>query len=806
MFRGSESLGASQFHETTAITGGNFNADTQASVTQYFFEMPSQYLDIALSLEASRAQNLLDTQALWDQERGAITQEVTSDNSSAIYRLLDKSVKRIFAGTPYADFGLGTVPSFKAMRAADLKAFYAKWYHPNNAVYVIVGDVDPQTTIAKVRALFEHIPARPLPARPAVKLRALTPVTLTDDSSDPITFGVLAYRVPGYQNPDYFASQILNDVLNNPRGALGELRFSGKTLQTFAQSITYDKAGLTIVGSVVPVTTKGQQAVDDIKTVLEAYKKTGLPADLVEVAKRKEIAQAEQQRNSISSLASLWSQSLAVENRTPDDDLAGLQRVSLDDVNHVLRTYYDNSTVTALIATPKSANPGGGGAGRVGEDNTVVPTEHKPLPRFAQRVLDNLRVPPSDVAPAQSTLPNGLKLVVVPEPYSHSVVVHGRILNNPGIEDPAGKDGVESVLAQLLQFGTTTYDRVAYQTELDKIAADVTPGTDFSLDVPSAGFERGIELLADAQLHPALPEQGFGIVKAQTVGALTGENKSPDFLARQALLAALYPASDPVRRYATPESAGSLVLGDVRAQFAATYRPDLTTIVVVGDVTVAQAQAAVAASFGAWTVAGPKPALDLVPVAPNKATTAQVPATGRIQSTVVLAQTMALPRKDPAFALLNLADTVLTGGFYASLLYHDLRELHGYVYNVNSRLVVGKTRGEFRVGYGSDPQNVARAQKLVVDDLIALQQHGIPADRLQRSKALLLGGLPVKRESYDGLASRLLDYASEDLPLDQDVRDASKVLGASSPQVQAALVRWIRPNDFVRVVTGPGPK
>lgn len=805
LFRGSASLGASQFAETTAITGGNFNADTQSALTQYFFEMPAQYLDIALNLEASRAHNILDSQHLWAQERGAITQEVTSDNSDATFRLFQKATAHIFAGTPYADGGLGTVASFKKIQAPDLKAFYAKWYHPNNAVYVIVGDVDPQTTLAKVRALFERIPARPLPARKPVRLRPLTRVTLSDDSDQSYTLSILAYRVPGYESQDYFAAQILNDVLNSPRGALGELRFSGKSLQTFAQSNFFAKAGLTLVGSAVPITTNGHQAADDIRAIVENYKRTGLPAELVEVAKQREIAQAEQQRNSVSGLASLWSQSLAQENRTPDEDLAGLEQVSVDDVNRVLRAYFNNLTVTTLIATPKSAGAGGPSGGRVAEDNTVIPTEHKPLPAFAQNVLAHLSVPPNSLAPVLTVLPNGLKVVAVQEPYSHSVVVRGRIATNRGIQAPAGKDGVDDIAEGLLEFGTTTYDRVAYQTELDKIAADVSPGAGFSLDVLSANFERGVELLADEQLHPAFPAQAFGIVKGQVVGELEGEVRSPDFIARQALLKALYPPGDPVLRHASPATAQAVTFDDVKRQFAATFRPDLTTIVVVGDVTPERALATITKSFGNWSAAGPKPELDVAPVPQNGPATARVPATGRIQSSVTLAQTVGIARNDSDYPLLRLANTVLTGGFYSSLLFHDLRELHGYVYSVRSALSAGKTRGEFSVEYGSDPQNVLRAQRLIVDDIAALQQRGIPADRLLRSKALLVGSLPVARESYDGLASQLLGYASDDFPLDQDVRFATTILGATSEQVQAALQKWVRPKEFVRVVTGPGP-
>ncbi|MBV8727435.1 MAG: insulinase family protein, partial [Candidatus Eremiobacteraeota bacterium] len=84
MFRGSKTISESQLSDISAITGGNNDADTQSEVTQFFFSMPSQYLDIALRLEASRARGLTLSQKAWDIERGAILNEVTQDNSIAV--------------------------------------------------------------------------------------------------------------------------------------------------------------------------------------------------------------------------------------------------------------------------------------------------------------------------------------------------------------------------------------------------------------------------------------------------------------------------------------------------------------------------------------------------------------------------------------------------------------------------------------------------------------------------------------------------------------------------------------------------
>ena len=95
MFRGSATLSSSQLMDAVGITGGHFDADTTPAITQYYFTVPSAYLDIALRAERSRATGLLMSQKLWAQERGAITQEVQQDQSNAFYRLFVKMQDRL---------------------------------------------------------------------------------------------------------------------------------------------------------------------------------------------------------------------------------------------------------------------------------------------------------------------------------------------------------------------------------------------------------------------------------------------------------------------------------------------------------------------------------------------------------------------------------------------------------------------------------------------------------------------------------------------------------------------------------------
>lgn len=154
MFRGSPGLSADQLAYVSSAMGGEFNADTQQTVTQYFFTVPAEDLDVALQVEAVRMRGLLPDDALWERERGAIEQEVSRDLSNPEYRLYTQLLEALFRGTPYAHDALGTRPSFDRTTGADLRRFHDQWYAPNNAVLVVAGDVHPDRVLAEVKALF----------------------------------------------------------------------------------------------------------------------------------------------------------------------------------------------------------------------------------------------------------------------------------------------------------------------------------------------------------------------------------------------------------------------------------------------------------------------------------------------------------------------------------------------------------------------------------------------------------------------------------------------------------------------------
>jgi zinc protease len=808
-FRGCTGMTADQTAAIYAQLGGQNNADTQQNITQYFATVPAADLDVALQAQATCLRGIDDSQKEWDQERGAIEQEVSRDLSNPTYKFISRLNADMFAGTPYAHDPLGTKPSFDQTTGAMLKEFYEKWYTPSNSILVIVGDIDPAATLAKIKHLYEGIPNHPLPARPAVNLQPVKPETFTLDSNLPYVLGFVAYRLPGTDSPDYAASQVLADVLASQRADLYGMVPAGKALAAeFGMAETYPKASVGFGLVALPSGGDSDTAIAEMKSILNGYAEKGVPEDLVLAAKRSEVAQAEFQRNSIPGLAGVWSTALAAEGRTsPEEDIDAIRKVTLADVNRVAKKYLFNAnTITATLKPVPTGQPVASKGFGGGEQVTAAPTKPVQLPDWAAASLEQLKVPTEYIKASDTTLPNGIRLIVRTDTTSPTITLMGSVKHDEDLQAPTGQEGLADVLDDLYSYGTQSLDRIAFQKALDDIAANESAGYRFSLSVLKDNFSRGVQLLADNELHPALPAQAFTIVQHQTAQFVAGNLQSPGYRTSRALDLALLPTGDPSLREVTPQTLSKLTLDQVKQYHATTMRPDLTTIVVIGDITPEDARAVIEKWFGDWKAAGPKPETTLPAVPVNKPSAANVADAEQVQDSVVLAEQLPINRFDPDYYPLQLGTHVLGGGFYATRLYHDLRQVAGYVYTVDVGLSATKTRATYTVSYGCDPDNVSKARQLIERDLNQMRTDAVSEGELHQAKALLLRQIPLSESSEEAVAGGMLARARIGLPLDEPIRAANKYVQLNADDVKAAFARHIRTDNLVQVVRGPAPK
>jgi zinc protease len=689
-----------------------------------------------------------------------------------------------------------------------LHDFYDSWYAPNNAILVIVGDVNPQKTLDGIHTLFDDIPARKIPERPALQLSSVTSNTLKLDTDLPYGLAVVSFRAPGSDDPDFAATNILGDVLSSQRGSLYALVPEGKALYAGFSLSGLPQASVAYAMAAFPQGGNGEGLVKQLQDILADDLKNGVPPDLVDAAKRHELASEEFQRNSISGLAMEWSNALAVEGRqSPEDDIDAIEKVTVDDVNRVARKYLASESAIVAVLTPQpSGKPISSKSFGGAESLATKGTKAVPLPDWATQAVNRLDIPSLTIHPVVSTLSNGIKLIVQSESIGNGVNITGEIKNNADLETPSGQEGVSNVLNELFSYGTHTLDRVAFQKALDDIGADESAGTNLSLQVLADHFDRGVELLADNELHPALPDQAFKVVQQETAASLVGELKSPDYLTRRALTAGLYPKNDPSLREARPETVSALTLQNVNDYYRHIFRPDLTTIVVIGNVSPDHAKEVFEKYFGSWKASEPQPKTDLPAVPSNTPSVTAVPDKSRVQVNVSLAETLGLNRFDPDYYALELGNHVLGGGFYATRLYQDLRENAGLVYFVASSFNIGKTRAVYSVDYACDPQNVSKARAVVERDLKTMQTTLVGDEDLRQAKAMLLRQIPLSEASVDSIAGGLIARATIGLPLDEPVIAAHRYVELNADQVKSAFAKWLRPDDLVQVTEGPNPK
>jgi zinc protease len=356
-----------------------------------------------------------------------------------------------------------------------------------------------------------------------------------------------------------------------------------------------------------------------MKRILTEYATKGVPSELVDAAKRSEVAGAEFQRNSIPGLASVWSDALAANGRkSPDDEVAAIKAVKLADVNRIAKQYLLEKNSVGGVLKPV---PAGGPVSSKGfggnEQLTSAPTKPVQLPAWAEGKLAALEVPTAGSNTVDTKLSNGLRLIVKTVRTSPTVTVLGNVRHEHNLETPPGKDGEVDVLEELFSYGTENLDRLAFQKALDDIAATESAGFSFSVRVLKNDFSRGVELLADNELNPALPAEAFEIVRRQTADFVKGNLESPGYRADRALLEGLLPHGDPGLREVTPKAVEAISLEDLRQYHARTIRPDLTTIVVIGDISAEEARIVIEKWFGSWKASGPAPETTLPAVPAN---------------------------------------------------------------------------------------------------------------------------------------------------------------------------------------------
>ena len=421
--------------------------------------------------------------------------------------------------------------------------------------------------------------------------------------------------------------------------------------------------------------------------------------------------------------------------------------------------------------------------------------------------------PPALKLPAVQTtvLPNGLTLAIV-EMHKVPVVDVQLLIDAGAARDPSTAPGLATFTATMLQQGAGARSALDIADEAAFLGAQLGTAAGFdgasaSIHVPKRRLEAALDLLADVVLRPAFADSEIARQRELRAAQLVQQRDEPVSVANIAFPAIVYGREHPYGHplNGTDSATARLARASVAEFYRTNYRPNGARILIVGDVTLAQARRLIAARFGGWE-RGDVPAFPSPAAAPPTAarTVYLIDKPGAAQSVVRIGH-LGPVRTTPDWFALEVLNTIL-GGAFTSRLNQNLRETRGYTYGAFSQFVPRRLSGAF-VALASVV--TAKTDSSLIEflkELRRIRTETVAPAELAKAKAYLTLGLPGDFETTGGAAARFRDLLSFGLPLDYYDRYVDRINAVTAADVQRVARQYIDPDRFDIVVVGDKTK
>jgi len=365
MFKGTAATPAGEYSRAIAGAGGRDNAFTSNDYTGYFAVLQKSRLELALRLEADRMANLTLSGEEFAKEVKVVMEErrLRTDDQprSLVYEQL---MATALTAHPYRNPIIGWMSDLENLRVEDARDFYQRWYTPNNATLVVVGDVAPDEVLALAGKYFGAIPSRGLPARkPQDEPAQLGAKRVTVKAPAELPYVLMAFRVPALRDPERdresYALEMLAAVLDgNESARLNRTLVREERIASSADA-SYDgiaRGPGFFYLSATPTPGKSAAEVEQgLRREMARIIDEGVTAEELDRIKAQAIAAHVYQRDSMffqaRQIATL--ESAGISHRTLDLQLQKLREVTPEQVREVARKYFRDDFLTVATLDPQ---------------------------------------------------------------------------------------------------------------------------------------------------------------------------------------------------------------------------------------------------------------------------------------------------------------------------------------------------------------------------------------------------------------------------------------------------------------------
>ncbi|EGA67832.1 putative protease [Vibrio sinaloensis DSM 21326] len=828
MFQGSEHVGDQEHFKIITEAGGTLNGTTNRDRTNYFETVPSNQLEKMLWLESDRMGFLLDavSQRKFEIQRDTVKNERAQNYDNRPYGLMWEKIGEAMypEGHPYSWQTIGYVEDLDRVDVNDLKAFFLRWYGPNNAVLTIGGDLDVDQTLEWVNKYFGSIPTGPAvesaPKQPA-KLEGDRYITLEDRIQQPM---VVVGWPTTYRGEETQAS--LNALANVLGSGANSLLYQKlvKTQKAVDAGAFQDCAELACnfyVYAMAPSGDSGQlkPLYQELMQTLNEFEAKGVDQarldQITGMAEADAVFALQSVRGKVSQLAS--NQTFYNQPDRLQTQLEQIRAVSPQSVMKAYKDYVNGHAKVTLSVVPR-------GKTEFAVKPATFETPARTLPEYAKVQESDLEYRrPVDSFDRSITpqVAEGVK-AQMPKLYSLYFDNGAELLGTVSDETPTvqlnirfpageryvakGKEGLANLTATMMQEGTLKSSVEQLQAELDKLGSSVSiDAANYTTSISVSSLEKNLPqtlaLVEEILFEPAFKQEDFDRNKRQMLEGIVYQHQKPSWLASQATRQVLFSGSIYQRpNDGTQASVQSLTLEDVKEFYHTHYTPQGAQIVVVGDLSKRQAKKALG-FIENWQGEEAPLLRPQVVKAPQEQRIYLVDKPGAPQSIVrFVRQGLPFDATGETY-LTQLANFNLAGNFN-SRLNQNLREDKGYTYGASGYLAANREVGAIVFSAQVRADSTLASIREFENELNEYSVSGMTDDEMKFLRLAVGQQDALKYETPSQkaqLLSSILAYS-----LDEDyLKQRNEIVETVDKSTLDKLSgKWFSPDDYQIIVVG----
>lgn len=743
-FKGTETHPPGDFDKILESKGAITNAATSKDFTHYYITIPSKYFDLAMDLHSDMLLNPLVPRKEMEKERKVVMEEIAKDANNPEEELHDNLMKMMYKTHPYKRKVIGTNEIVGKLTREEILDYYNTHYGPQNMITIVIGDVDPQHALEKIKEDFKTSP-RKLTKNINKPEKQLSAKQIKIDYQ-PVQSGymLIGFRGVNAVNKDTYALDVLATILGEGRSSIFYQTIKDK--QQLADSIsasngTYKEDGIFMVSAdfTPENSTKLQKAV--FKEIAQVQKK-GVTAEQLQLAKNVIEKDTYFSRESIENISSEigYTTVLTDNPKYYDEYLNNIKKVTASEVKKVANQYLNENKCAVSIVLPESA--------KTAQQVTETPEKTDHIAKLIQETPSTQKY----------QLDNGTTLLVTPNDLNDIVAISIYVKGGEFLEKIPGTG---SLMGSVMMKGTQNYSSQELAQVLEDNGIKISPSasTDtFSIDVLTTKKQlpKTFEILNEVVNNATFNDFEIEKTKTLMLNSILSSRDVPLNVALENYKNSIFENS--VYSYGSKvfeKTLPKIQHEDILEYYGTIFNPNNIVISVNGNITLKDIVNPLTDIFNA------KPscafnyndyASKIYPLNGQKTITANV---ADLKATWIIMGWQAagvINQKD--CATLQVIDSILGSGM-SSRLFKNVREQEGLAYQLGSSFSPKILKSSFAIYIGTNPKTATVAKEKMLEEVNRLKYEFVSDKELQEAKDKIMGHFILSQETNLDKASTI---------------------------------------------------